>query len=167
MARIRLLVLCGISLFFAACGSTRKTSADYYDGPPPRFENGMAFAPRRAPKAVHRAMAAANAIQGLPYQYGGGHGRPGDRGMDCSGAVSHVLRSAGLMRGSTTSSGFKHYGKRGAGKWITVFAKDGHVFMTICGLRFDTGTRNGGEGPRWHLRPRSTGGFTVRHPAGL
>jgi hypothetical protein len=161
---LRCLLLVCLTAGLAACGSTKKTSAEFYHGPPPVFANGQAYAPKKAPEAVHRAMAAANSIQHLPYQYGGGHGRP-SRGLDCSGTVSYVLREAGLMKGSDTSGGFRNFGKSGGGDWITIFANDGHVFMTICGLRLDTSSQGRGVGPRWTIKPRKVSGFKVRHPA--
>ena len=163
---IRLLAACGLSFLVSCASSSNRTSDDYYDGAPPIFANGQAYAPKRAPKAVHRAMAAANSIQTAPYRYGGGHGRPSS-GLDCSGSVSYVLREAGLLESHMPSSSFRKYGKRGEGKWITVFARNGHVFMTICGLRLDTSSQGAGVGPRWTLKPRKTKGFTVRHPKGL
>lgn len=129
--------------------------------------NGRAIAPRNAPVAVKRAIAAANRIQGLPYKYGGGHARLDDSGYDCSGATSYVLRHAGLLEGQMPSKGFLKYGKRGRGKWITIFARRGHVFLEIAGLRFDTYGTNRHDGPRWRARPRDKKGHSVRHPPGL
>jgi hypothetical protein len=74
--------------------------------------DGVAIAPRRAPKEVHAAVAAANRITGSSYHYGGGHGRAGDRGFDCSGATSYIMNAAGLMNGSNTSTGFRDFGRR-------------------------------------------------------
>lgn len=130
------------------------------------LRNGYAIAPPRAPRAVQEAIAAGNRIAGAPYQYGGGRGRPGDYGFDCSGATSYVLRAAGVLDGSGTSSTFKTYGKRGAGKWIDVWARDGHVFLTVAGLRFDTGWHSS-EGPRWTADSRPAKGYVLRHPPGL
>jgi hypothetical protein len=129
--------------------------------------NGRAVAPRKAPVTVKRAIAAANHIQGLPYKWGGGHARINDNGYDCSGAVSYVLRNAGLMADQMPSKGFLNYGKRGHGKWITVYVRNGHVFMVIAGLRFDTQGEFRQEGPRWRTEPRRTKGLVVRHPSGL
>lgn len=165
MFLIRLLPVVLLSLL-VSCSSPPKTTEDFYEGPPAIFAQGRVVAPRRAPAAVHRAVAAANSIQMAPYQYGGGHGKP-SHGLDCSGSVSYVLRKAGLLETSMPSSGFRKYGKSGEGKWITVFARPGHVFMTICGVRLDTSSRGTGIGPRWTSKPRATKGFTVRHPAGL
>ena len=61
------------------------------------LRDGVAYAPKRAPAAVIRAIAAGNRLQGKPYKWGGGHARPDDSGYDCSGTVSYVLREAGLL----------------------------------------------------------------------
>ena len=164
MKYCRLLPAAAFSLL-VSCASSRKTTEDYYNGPPAIFANGQVLAPRRAPAAVHRAVAAANAIQAAPYQYGGGHGNP-SRGLDCSGSVSYVLRKSGLLETSMPSSAYRKYGRSGDGKWITIFARPGHVFMTICGIRLDTSSRGTGIGPRWTTKPRATKGFSIRHPSG-
>lgn len=149
-----------------SCGSTPKSTASGYRGPPAAMVNHDAVPPSNAPAAVKRAIYAANRINHLPYQFGGGHGRA-SHGLDCSGSVSHVLRNAGLMESSMPSKGFLKYGKSGPGKYITIYVRDGHVFMTICGLRFDTTSGGSGHvGPRWMTKPRNTKGFKVRHPAG-
>jgi hypothetical protein len=129
---------------------------------------GRAVAPANAPIAVKRAVAAGNALQRKPYRMGGGHANHNDYAYDCSGSVSYVLRNAGLMRGSMPSRGFKSYGRRGHGDWITIYARDNHVFMTIGGLRLDArGSDHGyAGGPRWLPAPRSIRGHKVRHPKG-
>ena len=165
MPLLRLLLAAALSLL-VSCASPKRSSDEYYDGPRAVFINGEVVAPRRAPAAVHRAVAAANAIQAAPSQFGGGHGRPSG-GLDCSGSVSYVLRKAGLLETSMPSSAYRKYGRSGEGKWITVFARPGHVFMTICGIRLDTSSRGTGIGPRWTIKPRATKGFHARHPAGL
>src|SRR5687768_6066026 len=150
-----------------SCSSTPKNTESVYRGPRAVIMNGEAYAPRGVPRAVERVVEAANEINHLPYQFGGGHGRR-CYGLDCSGTASHVLRNAGLLKDCMPSKGFKNYGKAGPGKYITVFARDGHVFMTICGLRFDTTSNGSGHvGPRWMTKPRSTKGFKLRHPPGL
>lgn len=155
----------------ASCASSKpkgKTTEGTYRGARAILINGDAAAPSNVPAAVKRAIAAANAINHLPYQFGGGHGNKVCYGLDCSGTVSHVLRNSGLMTGSMTSKGFREFGKPGPGKYISVYARDGHAFMTICGLRLDTTSNGSGHvGPRWHTKPRSTKGFRVRHPSGL
>ncbi len=131
------------------------------------IKNGLAYAPRRAPAAVKRAIAAGNRLQSKPYKWGGGHARHNDSGYDCSGTTSYVLREAGLMKGSLTSKGFFEYGKKGEGDWITVYVRNGHVFMTVAGLRLDTGGSGSRSGPRWKTATRQGSGHIMRHPAGL
>jgi len=126
-----------------------------------------ATAPSGTPEVIQRAVSAGNALQGKPYRHGGGHAVLNDTAYDCSGTVSYVLRNSGLMSGQMPSRGFLNYGEPGEGRWITVWAKDGHVFMTIGGLRLDTGGNGGGDGPRWRDSPRSKKGFIPRHPKGL
>ena len=81
---------------------------------------GYAFPPPEAPPVVHAAIAAGNRISGLPYRRGGGHAREIDTAYDCSGAVSYVLREAGLLRTSMPSSGFRRYGQAGEGECSTI-----------------------------------------------
>jgi len=146
--------------------------------PPPKkatVRNGKAIAPSNAPQEVKDIIKAANKIVTKPYRYGGGHGKWNDSGYDCSGSVSYALHGAGLLASSLDSTGFMHWGKGGAGKWVTIYANSGHAFMMVAGLRFDTGYRDEwgkrhgakpGSGPRWGKK-RSTDGFYVRHPSGL
>jgi hypothetical protein len=131
------------------------------------LKNGIAYAPRDAPLAVKKALAAGNRLQGKPYKWGGGHGSHHDSGYDCSGTVSYVLREAGLLRGSLPSKGYFKYGKKGEGRWITLYIRNGHVFVTIAGLRLDTGGPGGETGPRWKPETRQSSGHVMRHPAGL
>lgn len=134
-----------------------------------QLDGKLAIAPSGAPSIVRSVIEGANRLRDKPYVWGGGHARIEDRGYDCSGSVSYALIKAGLLRSPLTSRGFLRYGKPGKGRWITIYARNGHVFMTVCGLRFDTGGNNGrGEsGPRWRPSPRNTSGFVARHPPGL
>ena len=98
---------------------------------------------------------------------GGGHKQVDDVGYDCSGAVSYLLINAGLLNKPLNSKSFKRYGKRGKGSWITVYAKNGHAFIVVGGLRFDTGYNSGSSGPKWTTEGRPTRGHTARHPVEL
>ncbi|HEX8053240.1 MAG TPA: hypothetical protein VF517_09620 [Thermoleophilaceae bacterium] len=130
--------------------------------------NGAAYAPSKAPRQVKLAIWAANQLRQKPYKWGGGHARWSDSGYDCSGSVSFALHAAGLLGGPQTSGTLTRYGKGGLGKWISIYANKGHVFMVVAGLRFDTSPHGSGEsGPRWRPTGRPAGGFKVRHPAGL
>lgn len=166
-----ILMSLAMTLTFSSCGSMSPVGLLPFSssGNKVKLINGRAVAPPSAPAAVKRAVAAGNALQRKPYRMGGGHARWNDSGYDCSGTVSYVLRNAGLMRGTMPSKGFRSYGRRGKGKWITIYARRGHVFMTIGGLRLDArGAERGyAGGPRWLRSPRSGRGFSVRHPKGL
>ncbi len=128
--------------------------------------DGKAIPPAGAPPAVKAAIEAANAISDKPYVWGGGHGSFEASGYDCSGAVSYALHGGGLLSSPLDSTGLMFWGESGAGKWITVYANSGHVYVVIAGLRFDT-SGSGGSGPRWQTAARSSAGFVARHPAGL
>ena len=125
-----------------------------------------AIAPANAPQKVKDAIAAANRITRKPYRYGGGHASFRDSGYDCSGAVSYALHGADLLSRPLNSSGLARWGRRGRGRWITVYAHSGHAYAIIAGLRFDT-SGAGERGPRWRKESRSSRGFTARHPSGL
>ena len=125
-----------------------------------------AVAPPDAPASVRDAIAAANQITDEPYRYGGGHASFRSSGYDCSGSVSYALHGGGLLERPLDSTGFMSWGRRGRGRWITVFANHGHAFVVIAGLRFDTSGR-GERGPRWRSAHRSGRHFRARHPAGL
>jgi hypothetical protein len=130
--------------------------------------SGVAYAPSKAPAAVKRAIWAANQLRKKPYKWGGGHGGWKDAGYDCSGSVSYALHAAGLLTSSQVAATFARYGKAGAGRWISIYANSGHVFMVIAGMRYDTSPYgSGARGPRWRLTARPAGGFKVRHPAGF
>jgi hypothetical protein len=112
---------------------------------------------------------AANSITRKPYVWGGGHGRWFDRGYDCSGATSFVLRAGGYVSWPMVSGELAKWGSKGAGNWVRIYANKTHVFMVIAGMRFDTSAYGspGGNGPRWRIGVRPTGGFKLRHPTGL
>jgi cell wall-associated NlpC family hydrolase len=132
--------------------------------------DGRAAAPLNAPVQVQQAIAAANAIIGKPYRYGGGHRRFLDTGYDCSGTVSFALKGGGLLERPLDSRSFFRWGEAGEGQWITVWTKSSHAFVVIAGLRLDTsaaGDPSGAKGPRWRPALRSTRGFRARHPEGL
>ncbi|MDX6691561.1 MAG: hypothetical protein QOG15_3018 [Solirubrobacteraceae bacterium] len=118
------------------------------------------------PPVVLRVIAAGDRIARTPYKYGGGHAHWDDSGYDCSGSVSFALHGGGLLGSSRTSGGFATWGRPGRGRWITVYASPGHVYMVVNGRRFDTSGRTGSQS-RWQSDMRSTAGYTVRHPAGL
>lgn len=161
-----------LSLFCSCSNQTKVTQARLehrfvYGKTAYLDHRGEAHAPPRAPKSVHKMVAAANSLVGKPYKYGGGHRSFNDTGYDCSGAVSYVLHAGGKLDKPLVSKNFFDYGKKGYGKWVNIYVRDGHVFMEIAGLRFDTGGTWNSTGPRWKPESRRMNKYYVRHPRGL
>ena len=127
---------------------------------------GLAIPPAGAPKSVQAAIRAGNKIAKKPYKWGGGHALLEDSGYDCSGSVSYALRGGRLMTSAMASTGFMSWGRRGPGRWVTIRANAGHVYMVIAGLRFDTSASKV-TGTRWSAQMRSARGFVATHPPGL
>jgi cell wall-associated NlpC family hydrolase len=130
------------------------------------LSNGIALPPLEAPEAIKQMIDAGNVIARSPYIWGGGHGKWLDKGYDCSGSVSFVLASAGLLNAPLDSGHLMSWGEAGRGKWVTIYANAGHVWMVVAGIRFDT---SGAKvtGSRWQNDMRPTGSFVARHPVGL
>ncbi len=133
------------------------------------IRHGVAYAPSNAPQAVKNAIWAVNTIRKTPYKWGGGHGSFLDSGYDCSGSISFALHHAGVLNSPIPSRELMDFGQRGKGRWLTIYARNGHTFAVIAGLRLDTTDfqRGGNVGPRWHYDSRETWGFTARHPGGM
>jgi len=131
------------------------------------LRHGIAYAPEEAPLNVKRAIWATNTLLRKPYVWGGGHGSFFDTGYDCSGTVSFALHYAGVLGSPEVSQSLMSYGQPGPGRWMTVYARNGHTWMIIAGLRLDTTGFYGDEGPRWRPDGRTSWGFEARHPAGL
>jgi hypothetical protein len=131
-----------------------------------RSHRGSPRRPGGLPIRVRRIIAAGNRIAHKPYKYGGGHGRWEDSGYDCSGSVSYALHGAGYLSSALTSGGFMRWGSPGKGRWVTIYAAPGHVYMVVDGRRFDT-TGRSESGTRWQASDRSSAGYVVRHPPGL
>ena len=107
---------------------------------------------------------AGNEIAHLPYHLGRG---PRD-------LRRHRLRLLGLdqlrARGGRPAEGDRDLRAAdvlrapGPGKWITIYATQGHTFMYVAGLRFDT-VALAQTGSRWSNRSATEGGgFVARHP---
>ena len=128
--------------------------------------DGTATAPANAPAAIKAVIAAGNRIAFTPYIYGGGHGSWNDSGYDCSGSVSYALAAAGLVSSPMVSGQFESWGDPGPGRWITIYANAGHVWMEVAGWRFDT-VALAEIGTRWAQGGGEFAGFVQRHPPGL
>jgi peptidoglycan hydrolase-like protein with peptidoglycan-binding domain len=131
-----------------------------------KIVNGLAVAPAGAPAAIQGLIAAANKIAFKPYIYGGGHASWNASGYDCSGSVSYALHGGGLLNQTEDSSELESYGSPGAGKWVSIWANSGHVYMYVAGLRFDTSAQSSTGGSRWTTAGRSNVGYIERHPTG-
>lgn len=162
----------------SAAGIAATGGAQFVPPPPPpqkaRIVHGRAIAPAGAPVRVKRAIRAANAIVRKPYVWGGGHGvftAALARGYDCSGAVSYALHGGRFLGTPMASGDLMHWGRRGPGGWITVYANRSHAYVVIAGLRFDTSMHDSNApgprtGPRWSKTLRRSAAFVARHPKG-
>ncbi len=132
------------------------------------FDGQHAYATGFHPIYIHHIVSHANSLAHLPYKLGGGHQLLIDDGYDCSGSISYVLYRSGLLTAPLTSAQFAQYGNPGPGRYLTLYVKPGeHVFMTVCGLRYDTSGTVRHEGPRWRTTPRNYYGFEPRSIPGL
>jgi hypothetical protein len=133
--------------------------------------NGQLAIPQGVPEVVQRVIAGANAITDFPYVFGGGHASFVSNSYDCSGSVSYALAAGGLLSTPETSGTLESWGAPGPGKWITIYANAGHVYMyvNIGGrwMRYDTVGRSGVFASRWQPDIRSNAGFVARHWPGL
>ena len=140
--------------------------------------DGTAAAPAEAPAQVKQAIWAANALQELPYRYGGGHNLKFDvsDGADCSGTVSFALKAA---RPAQDPARLRLVHAAGARRARATGSRSSRTPATptpmIAGLRLDTSVagmarrRNFAasafeRGPRWRPMGRSPRGFVKRHP---
>jgi hypothetical protein len=154
--------------FQVSCSSSPKRwDYQYIPGKTASLMDGKAVPPAGLPKPVTAALEAGNRIAGKPYRYGGGHKQFEDTAYDCSGTVSYVLHAIGGLKSPTTSTALRNYGKKGLGKWITIYASKGHSFIVVAGLRLDTGYNGEGKGPKWTKQSRSIKGFHTRYLPGF
>ncbi|MBA2317038.1 MAG: hypothetical protein H0V93_04560 [Euzebyales bacterium] len=114
----------------------------------------LADAPETTEDRFRALVAEASRIDALqlPYLWGGGHQVPIPRNgpFDCSGAVSAVLRyGAGYDIGPAVSGQFVDWPASGpgSGKGVVIHAYEGHIFISIGGRGWGTGSApNGGAG---------------------
>lgn len=129
-----------------------------------------------SPQQVSRFKAVKSAASKLtsghiPYVWGGGHGgftNP-KGGLDCSGAVSAVLHSAGVLKTPLTSGAMGSVLKPGPGA-VTVYYNDGHTFMKIGDKYWGTSvgdSGSGGLGPHPNPSGSYLSQYNVGHVPGL
>ncbi len=129
--------------------------------------NGTIPIPPNVPEAVQRVIAGANAIADFPYVFGGGHASFVDNAYDCSGSVSYALAAGGLLSAPETSGELESWGAPGPGRYITIEAAAGHVYMYVDGVMYNTAGRSGVYASRWQVKPVDNSGFVTRHWPGL
>ncbi len=129
--------------------------------------NGTIPIPPNVPEAVQRVIAGANAITDFPYVFGGGHASFVDNAYDCSGSVSYALAAGGLLGAPETSGELESWGAPGPGRYITIEAAAGHVYMYVDGLMYNTAGRSGVYASRWQVKGVDNSGFVTRHWPGL
>jgi hypothetical protein len=142
----------------------------------------LALVPAAAPAPVRAMVIAGNELQGLSYGPGG---HPDPRGVaqeDCSSSLNYLLYRAAIrpiseiVRDNPLAQDYTSWGAPGAGRWVSIFATQSHVFVVVAGLRLDTshhGTDVGPnrleDGPRWRIFAGipTWARWSVRHPPGL
>lgn len=129
--------------------------------------NGTIPIPPNVPEAVQRVIAGANAIADFPYVFGGGHASFVDNAYDCSGSVSYALAAGGLLSAPQTSGELEKWGAPGPGRYITIEAAAGHVYMYVDGVMYNTAGRSGVYASRWQVKPVDNSGYVTRHWPGL
>lgn len=129
--------------------------------------NGTIPIPPNVPEAVQRVIAGGNAIADFPYVFGGGHGSFVDNAYDCSGSVSYALAAGGLLSAPQTSGELEKWGAPGPGRYITIEAAAGHVYMYVDGVMYNTAGRSGVYASRWQVKPVDNSGYVTRHWPGL
>ncbi len=123
--------------------------------------------PPNVPETIQRVIAGANAIADFPYVFGGGHGSFVDNAYDCSGSVSYALAAGGLLSAPQTSGELEKWGAPGPGRYITIEAAAGHVYMYVDGVMYNTAGRSGVYASRWQVKPVDNSGYVTRHWPGL
>jgi cell wall-associated NlpC family hydrolase len=129
--------------------------------------NGTIPIPTNVPEPIQRVIAGANAITDFPYVFGGGHASFVDNAYDCSGSVSYALAAAGLLSAPETSGELESWGAPGPGRYMTIYAAAGHVYMYVDGVMYNTAGRSGVYASRWQVHGTDNTGFVARHWPGL
>jgi cell wall-associated NlpC family hydrolase len=129
--------------------------------------SGAIAIPAGVPEVVQKVIAGANEIADFPYVFGGGHASFVDNAYDCSGSVSYALAAGGLLSAPETSGELESWGAPGPGRYLTILASPGHVFMYVDGIMYNTAGRSGTYASRWQVGTADSTGFVVRHWPGL
>lgn len=130
-----------------------------------------------APEAIQRMVEEVDATDGtFTYGWGGGHESVEAlhkrlKKYDCSGYVSHVLWSGGLLDTPEASGPLESFGLPGEGEYCTIYANAVHAFgklLTASGWRyFQSGGSDNSTGWVPQGAEDDTSGFVARHPRGM
>jgi hypothetical protein len=115
----------------------------------------------------------------IHYCWGGGHGlKPGPsegtgefcpsgtKGLDCSGSVRWLLVLVGYPDpGGLVSNELGAHYPSGPGQYVTIWSNVDHVFVTINGRDWGTGSSHFAHGPAYGAQVHA--GFLASHPPGL
>ena len=106
---------------------------------PRALGNGVAVPPLEAPEAVKQIIEAGNMIARTPVHLGRRPRQVARQGLRLLGlgVVRARLRRPAERR-RWTSGPLMGWGEPGPGKWVTIYANTGHVYMYVAGIRFDT-----------------------------
>lgn len=149
----------------------RRTSVKFGGGEPDERANA------NAPDAVQRMVEEVDATTGtFEYEWGGGHdpatiGRR-LKGYDCSGYLSHILWSGGLLNSPEASGALESFGEPGEGSYCTIYANAEHAFgklLTADGWRYFGSGGTGDNARGWVGKSTSedVSNFVARHPKGM
>lgn len=128
--------------------------------------------PTGMPSNVVKMIEEAEALEGTPYLWGGGHESAAAvktrlSKYDCSGAVSRILYIGGYLNQPEASGALESFGLAGAGEWFTVYANAEHAFIAFHTTEGWKQWEEGGQ--RGHdagWTTRTATGFTARHGKG-
>ncbi|MCW2996308.1 MAG: NlpC/P60 family protein [Conexibacter sp.] len=84
--------------------------------------------------------------------------------------MSYALIGAGMLASPMVSGTLAHWAAHGDGRWLSIYANKGHVYLEVAGLRLDTSAVGDGtrlDGVRWRPVIGRRTGFSARHPLGL
>ena len=162
------LLFTAIAFAFTGCVSTPPYEYHYIPGRTATLDNGYAQAPPAAPPIVRQAVAAGNELIGKPSSVWWRTSkllrfrlRLLRRGFVCASFDRQNVHANAIQRIAPLRR------KRPWQMDYVSNASQGHSFIVIAGLRFDTGYGTGTHGPKWLTRSRPANDFVMRHPGGL
>lgn len=116
--------------------------------------------------------------RGFKYSYGGGHDPAITGPYDCSGAVSAILKAAGVIDAPVDTVALGRLGRAGEGQYLTIYVKpfagrNGHTYAVFNmpgkgEQRFEAHGPSGvGPGGQFVKRGTDPAGYQARHFEGM